>query len=129
MCDILLALKFYNENLNGERYCDLLESAIRPVLHTLRNGEAASAWYQQDGALLITLGQIVNRGPFRWPAPSGDLIPLDFNIWGYIKSKLFSKSVTTKENMMQRVLLAFNSLTQGHISRITGLVISNYFCF
>lgn len=130
--DKILALKFYDENLNGERYCHILEEAIRPALHTLRNGEAASAWYQQDGAPPHNFGPvaqhlydmfddrwIANQGPFRWPARSPDLAPLDFGIWGYIKNQVFSKPVTTKEDMMQRVLLAFNSLTPDHISRIT----------
>ena len=59
-------------------------------------------FFQQDGATAHTCtaslawlehrfsGKIIsNRSSFPWPARSPDLSPLDFFLWGYVKSKVF----------------------------------------
>lgn len=46
----IFALMIYDENLNGERYCNILRQVIVPAMHALPNNEANEAWFQQDGA-------------------------------------------------------------------------------
>ena len=85
-----------------------------------------SDWYVNDGApahnvqvvktaLNIRFHDqwIANQGPFHWPARSPDLTPLDFFIWGTIKDKVYARPITTKENLIERVKAAFQSLTRN----------------
>ena len=68
-------------------------------------------WFQQDGAtshtanvtinLLVTKfaeGVISRNGPVDWPPRSCDLTPLDYFLWGYVKSMVYgNKPVTVYE--------------------------------
>ncbi|GFT19271.1 uncharacterized protein TNCV_303731 [Trichonephila clavipes] len=60
-------------------------------------------WFQQDGAtchtaratidlLKDTFGDcLISRfGPVNWPPGSCDVIPLDYFLWGYVKSLVYS---------------------------------------
>lgn len=119
--------------LTGMGYLNILQEAIRVAINSLRPDEVAEVWYQQDGApphntkavsdLLYQTFEdrwIANNGPHHWPARSPDLTPLDTSIWGCIKSKVYQEPPTTKQNMIQRVLGAFNSMDPQYISRATG---------
>ncbi|GFU76292.1 uncharacterized protein TNCV_527721 [Trichonephila clavipes] len=63
------------------------------------NHDVQKLWFQQDGAtchtaratidlLKDTFGdRIISRfGPVNWPPRSCDLTPLDYFLWGYVKS-------------------------------------------
>ena len=67
-------------------------------------------WFQQDGAtghtaretmdlLRSCFGeQFISRlGPVDWPPRSCDITPLDFYLWGYVKSKCFLDKPATIE--------------------------------
>lgn len=46
----------YDENLNEERYCNILWQVIVPALHALPNNEANESWFQQDCPLAHDIG-------------------------------------------------------------------------
>ena len=130
--DSVFCYHFYNENLNGERYVDLLSNVVMRVVSNMPEREANMAFYQMDGApphntriVGETLDQmfqdrwIANNGPFLWPPRSPDLNPLDFFVWGYIKNLVYSVPVTTKEDMMDRIRRAFQTLTPEMIKKAT----------
>ncbi|GFU89130.1 uncharacterized protein TNCV_2895781 [Trichonephila clavipes] len=65
----------------------------------LNNHDVQELWFQQDGAtchtaratidlLKDTLGdRLISRfGPVNWPPRSCDLTPLDYFLWGYVKT-------------------------------------------
>ncbi|GFX37127.1 putative DD41D transposase [Trichonephila clavipes] len=65
-------------------------------------------WFQQDGAtchtaratidlLKDTLGdRLISRfGPVNWPPRSCDLTPLDYFLWGYVKSLVYADELQT----------------------------------
>ena len=67
-------------------------------------------WFQQDGATCHTARetmdllrshfgeQFISRlGPVDWPPRSYDITPLDFYLWGYVKSKCFVDKLATIE--------------------------------
>ena len=67
-------------------------------------------WFQQDGAACHTAHetmdllrnrfgeQFISRlGPVDWPPRSYDITPLDFYLWGYVKSKCFVDKPATIE--------------------------------
>ncbi|PSN32148.1 hypothetical protein C0J52_23854, partial [Blattella germanica] len=45
-------------------------------------------------------------GPIPWPARSPDLNPLDYFLWGYLKSLVFETPVETDMELIARVVAA-----------------------
>lgn len=96
---------FIPENLHGESYLELLENAIYPALvEVLENEEDHhTIIFQQDGApphFVRPVRQFLDqnfpqswigrRGHIEWPPRSPDLTPLDFFLWGHLKSKIYA---------------------------------------
>lgn len=46
-------------------------------------------------------------GPVQWPPRSPDLTPLDFFLWGRIKSLVYSSETTSVEELKSRIVAAF----------------------
>ncbi|GFU29289.1 putative transposable element [Trichonephila clavipes] len=74
-------------------------------------------WFQQDGAtchtaratidlLKDTLGdRLISRfGPVNWPPRSCDLTPLDYFLWGYVKSLVYADKPQTLDNLEDNIL-------------------------
>lgn len=99
---------FFEENLTGERYLRFLQEDLTPSLAAIFPNAEDNAifddrlWFQQDGApphYAVVVRQYLDeafpqrwigrRGPIEWPARSPDLNPLDFFLWGYLKSKVY----------------------------------------
>jgi hypothetical protein len=98
---------FFEGTLTGDRYLEFLQNDLRPALvenfpnvndRTLVNDDL---WFQQDVApphFALPVRHYLNnwfprrwigrRGPIKWPARSPDLTPLDYFLWGYLKSKV-----------------------------------------
>ncbi|GFS73559.1 DUF4817 domain-containing protein [Trichonephila clavipes] len=73
-------------------------------------------WFQQDGAtchtaratidlLKDTLGdRLISRfGPVNWPPRSCDLTPLDYFLWGYVKSLLYADKPETLDHLEDNI--------------------------
>ena len=49
-------------------------------------------------------GRWIGRGgPNQWPARSPDLTPLDFYLWGHMKTLVYTNKCNTKEELLQRI--------------------------
>ena len=103
----ILGPVFFDENVNGPRYLAMINEQVVPALASERgyrrqgNGRFRRVWWAQDGApchrnrattdrLTELFGERVialNR-PVEWPPRSPDLTPLDFSLWGHLKSRL-----------------------------------------
>ncbi|GFV89222.1 putative DD41D transposase [Trichonephila clavipes] len=86
----------------------------------LNNHDIQELWFQQDGAtchttratidlLKDTFGdRLISRfGPVNWPPRSCDLTPLDYFLWGYVKSLVYADKPQTLdhlENNIRRVI-------------------------
>ena len=98
----------------------MIENDILPVLYQkygqLNGGGVPRKWWFQDGApahrrVLVRdrLQQIFpNRvcgmgHPREYPARSPDLTPLDFYLWGYIKSKVYRTPPTDLNDLQNRI--------------------------
>ncbi|GFW30326.1 putative transposable element [Trichonephila clavipes] len=81
--------------------------------HTSLNGEL---WFQQDGAtchtaratidlLKDTFGdRLISRfGPVNWPPRSCDLTPLDYFLWGYVKSLVYADKPQTLDHLEDNI--------------------------
>ncbi|GFV51205.1 hypothetical protein TNCV_2545541 [Trichonephila clavipes] len=73
-------------------------------------------WFQQDGAtchtaratidlLKDTFGdRLISRfGPVNWPPRSCDLTPLDYFLWGYVKSLVYADKPQTRDHLEDNI--------------------------
>lgn len=99
---------YLDETVNAENYIKMLESQVLPEL--FRRQPHGLFSLQQDGAsphtaavtqawLKMSLpgSWIGAGGPMDWPAKSPDLSPLDFFLWGFLKSSVYEDSPQTPE--------------------------------
>jgi hypothetical protein len=116
---------FYNNNLNGAGYLDLLNDMIIPRLQETHAERINRAWWIQDGApshrsvavrnklnevfanRIIALGHQVE-----WPPRSPDLTPCDFFLWGHLKNKVYSTLPRDTDELRQRIEIEANFLRE-----------------
>lgn len=110
--------------LTGARYLSFLQNEIENELDELSLEDFRNMYFQQDGAPPHNAGFVENylnakfdnrvistNGTIRWPARSPDLTPLDFFLWGYLKDKVYSTPSATLEELQNKILNAFESIT------------------
>ncbi|GFV40113.1 uncharacterized protein TNCV_31721 [Trichonephila clavipes] len=82
----------------------------------LNNHDVQELWFQQDGAtchtaratidlLKDTFGErLISRfGPVNWPPRSCDLTPLDYFLWGYVKSLVYADKPQTLDHLEDNI--------------------------
>lgn len=117
-------------NLNGQKYCQLLEQDLPVLLEELNLQLRQTMWFQQDGcpahfsraARTVLDGQFPGRwigrgGPVNWPARSPDLTSPDFFLWGHLKEQVYRDVPTTRDNMVQRIRDACRAITPEMLER------------
>ena len=86
----------------------------------MRDNDLVDMWFQQDGATCHTARetmdllkdefgeQLISRfGPVSWPPRSCDITPLDYFLWGYVKSLVYQDkpaSIGALEDNISRVI-------------------------
>jgi len=104
---------FFTGTVTGDNYRDMLENHVFPELR--RRHLINQVIFQQDGApphfskaARDFLGsqlpdtRIISRGfPQTWPARSPDLSPLDYYLWGTMKSRVFHNFVPSNLNQLK----------------------------
>ena len=50
------------------------------------------------------------RGPVAWPARSPDLTPLDFFLWGHVKSVVYVNPENTRQELNERIFTPFDQI-------------------
>ncbi|GFX70338.1 uncharacterized protein TNCV_2955581 [Trichonephila clavipes] len=82
----------------------------------LNNHDVQELWFQQEGAtchtaratidlLKDTFGdRLISRfGPVNWPPRSCDLTPLDYILWGYLKSLFYADKPQTLDHLEENI--------------------------
>ena len=122
---------FFQENVGGESYLKLLMEDFFPVFCNLPN--SSNLLFQQDGApphwALHVRNWLNNNladrwigrgGPndrnITWPPRSPDLTPLDFYLWGHIKSLVYVKNYENLTDLKNSISAAFQEVTQETVS-------------
>lgn len=118
----LIGPHFFAERLDGNQYLNFLQN-ILPGLMQNENANVRGLFFQHDGApphfarvvsefLNITFPNrwIGRGGPHLWPARSPDFNPLDFFFWGNMKNLVYSEEINTREQLLQRIINAFQEI-------------------
>ncbi|GFW89208.1 DUF4817 domain-containing protein [Trichonephila clavipes] len=103
----------HNVTVNGDRYRAMITNFFIPELN---NHDIQELWFQQDGAtchtaratiglLKYTFGDhlILRFGSVNWPARSCDLTPLDYFLWGYVKSLVYAEKPQTLDHLEDNI--------------------------
>ncbi|GFY34035.1 DUF4817 domain-containing protein [Trichonephila clavipes] len=103
----------HNVTVNGDRYRAMITNFFIPELN---NHDVQELWFQQDGAtchtaratidlLKDTFGdRLISRfGPVNWPPRSRDLTPLDYFLWGYVKSLVYADKPQTLDHLEDNI--------------------------
>ncbi|GFW45502.1 uncharacterized protein TNCV_3244421 [Trichonephila clavipes] len=103
----------HNVTVNGDRYRAMITNFFIPELN---NHDVQELWFQQDGAtchtaratidlLKDTFGdRLISRfGPVNWPPRSCDLPPLDYFLWGYVKSLVYANKPQTLDYLEDNI--------------------------
>ncbi|GFY24427.1 uncharacterized protein TNCV_1014751 [Trichonephila clavipes] len=82
----------------------------------LNNHDVQELWFQQDGATCPTVratidllkdtfgDRLISRfGPVNWPPRSCDLTPLDYFLWGYVKSLVYADKPQTLDHLEDNI--------------------------
>ncbi|GFX30503.1 uncharacterized protein TNCV_3461541 [Trichonephila clavipes] len=82
----------------------------------LNNHDVQELWFQQDGATCHTARATINLlkdmfgdrlisrfGPVNWPPRSCDLTPLDYFLWGYVKSLVYADKPQTLDHLEDNI--------------------------
>ncbi|GFX39503.1 DUF4817 domain-containing protein [Trichonephila clavipes] len=90
----------HNVTVNGDRYRAMITNFFIPELN---NHDVKEPWFQQDGAACHTARATINLlkdtfgdrliscfEPGNCPPRSCDLTPLDYFLWGYVKSLVYA---------------------------------------
>ncbi|GFT96147.1 uncharacterized protein TNCV_1884701 [Trichonephila clavipes] len=103
----------HNVTVNGDRYRAMITNFFIPELNI---HDVQELWFEQDGAtchtaratidlLKDTLGdRLISRfGPVNWPPRSCDLTPLDYFLWGYVKSLVYADKPQTLDHLEDNI--------------------------
>ncbi|GFV15647.1 uncharacterized protein TNCV_3059921 [Trichonephila clavipes] len=103
----------HNVTVNGDRYRAMITNLFIPELN---NHDVQELWFQQDGTtchtaratihlLKDTFGDhLISRfGPVNWPPRSCDLTPLDYFLWGYVKSLVYADRPQTLDHLEDNI--------------------------
>src|SRR3978361_153384 len=126
----LLGPFFIEGTLNGNKYLSLLQENIVPAINEL---QLNNVWYQHDGAPAhYTRGvqnvlnatfprRWIGRGGYiHWPPRSPDLSPLDFSIWGLLKSKVYTPvPLNNVEELKDRIRLCSGQISAEALQNMT----------
>ncbi|GFW37652.1 hypothetical protein TNCV_415381 [Trichonephila clavipes] len=103
----------HNVTVNGDRYRAMITNFFIPELN---NHDVQELWFQQECAtchtaratidlLKDTFGdRLISRfGPVNWPPRSCDLTPLDYFLWGYVKSLVYADKPQTLDHLEDNI--------------------------
>ncbi|GFU76840.1 DUF4817 domain-containing protein [Trichonephila clavipes] len=112
----------HNVTVNGDRYRAMITNFF---ILELNNHDVQELWFQQNGATCHTAratiyllkdtfnDRLISRfGHVNWPPRSCDLTPLDYFLWGYVKSLVYADKPQTfghLEDNIRRVIADIRS--------------------
>ena len=128
-----LVLFFLEGNLTGDRYSVLLQREFLDLIEDFPIQLRRDMLFQQDACPSHTSRMaravlndmfpkkwIGKFGPINFPPRSPDLTVLDYFLWGRIKNLVYNTRPTTRDDMINRITEAIQSLNEAEILRATN---------
>ncbi|GFX30224.1 DUF4817 domain-containing protein [Trichonephila clavipes] len=88
----------------------------REIVFKQNNYDVQELWFEQDGTTCHTARATINLlkdtfddhlisrfGPLNWPPRSCDLTPLDYFLWGYVKSLVYADKPQTLDYLEDNI--------------------------
>lgn len=122
--DVIIGPVFLPSRLDGHTYRGHLEQ-LNDFLDDVPLNTRQEMWYMHDGAPAHSTHAVqeflcerfperwIGRGvdaPISWPPRSPDLTPLDFYLWGRIKSLVYCVEITSVDQLRLRIVDSFDQL-------------------
>lgn len=114
--------------VNGERYRSMIRNFLWPRLDDMN---FRNMWFHQDGATCHTAqttidilherfeGRVISRrGDVNWPPRSCDLTPLDFFLWGFLKSQVYANRPQTTGDLKMNITHAIAQIQFDLCARV-----------
>jgi Transposase. len=102
--------------LTGAAYLNFLQNTLYEFLEDIPLNQRQQMWFQHDGApahFSMAVREHLHQtfphrwvgraGPVLWPPRSPDLNPLDFFVWGYLKTLVYGTPVNSLEELQLRI--------------------------
>ena len=102
---------------------EFLVNTLPVLLEEVSLAAHARTWFQHDGApvhfshlerqqLTATFGDrwMGHLGPILWPARSPDFNPLDFVLWGYLKTLVYATPADHVNDLLPRIVDGCNTI-------------------
>lgn len=118
--------------VNGDRYRTMITDFFWPRLNNMNMNDM---WFQQDGATCHTADATMNilrerfegmvisrRGDVNWPPRSCDLTPLDYFLWGFLKSQVYANKPQSTDALKVNITQAISQIQPD----LCGRVIENW---
>ena len=111
---------FEEDTIRQDNFLDMLTNVVYPQLRTWQ----PNMIFQLDGApahwglnvRAFLNAEFTNRwigrdGPTPWPPRSPDITPLDFFLWGFVKTRVYTFPVNDTDELKHRINEAFTHVT------------------
>lgn len=129
--DRFLGPHIFHGSLTGAMYLDFLQHDLPQMLDVIEPAHRQDIIYQQDGApphytnevrdwLSANYPTWIGRGgPVPWPARSPDLNPMDFFVWGFMKSEVYATPINNEEELLNRIQAAAQKVREILSHKVT----------
>ncbi|GFX69956.1 uncharacterized protein TNCV_2079361 [Trichonephila clavipes] len=97
----------------------------------LNNHDVQELWFQQDGATCHTARATIDLlkdtfsdclisrfGPVNWPSRSCDLTPLDYFLWGYVKSLVYADKPQTLDHLEDNIRCVIADIRPQRLEKV-----------
>lgn len=119
----LIGPYFIDGILTGQKYLNFLQNEFWNLFDDVPLQTRRNLWFMHDGApphFSLDVRHHLNRkfpnrwigrgGPVQWPSRSGDINPMDFFFWGYLKHLVYATPVITRQDLIDRIVLHCNAI-------------------
>ena len=128
--DMLIGPVILDDRMTGQNYLDFLQNELAKQLEDVPLSTRIATYFQHDGApshytrhVMQHLNDTfpnrwIGRGStINWPPRSPDLSPLDFYLWGLMKSEVYRKKADTRDELLVNILDGCYRLHKGRSRR------------
>ena len=131
--DRLIGPYFFDGNVTGESYLHMLQTFLMPILNVIPLNVRENIMFQEDGApphfsiivrnfknAMFPNRWIGRRGHVEWPPRSPDYSPLDYFLWGHLKSVVYVERPRNIEQLMEKIRLEFKKITVDMLRNVAN---------